>query len=235
MLSWCWDWGLAGVKSLLKELLARSLLTLLCSGHNKKCPPNFWLAAPSVLRGHPWYTWLCQAPDPVSCDQWIHEKSNCCSQNGALLDPTRLQSTMSDRKTAFIHRVLLQSEDTKRERLLNQTTQPGPSCASHYVLGARAGLWLFALQQGFSAPAAAETRSVSSEGPWAGPPGSAWELQQRNVRPPASPFSNNATKKIVLWDRRGLNLPGMAGKSAPLSANNSSALLKEMGYGKRLD
>lgn len=103
----------------------------------------------------------------------LMKNSNCCYQNGALLDPRRLQSTVSDRKTAFIDRVLLQREDSKRETLLNQTTQPGPSCTSHYVLGARAGLWLFALQQGFSAPTAAETRSVSSQGPWAGPPASA--------------------------------------------------------------
>lgn len=98
MLSRCSDWGLAGVpESLLKALLIRSTPDPR-SGRNKKHQPSFWLAAPSMLTGHPCCSWPRKAPDPGAVTSELTKNSN-----GAILDPTRFQSTYSNRKINTIY------------------------------------------------------------------------------------------------------------------------------------
>lgn len=92
--------------------------------------------------------------NPESCDQWTHEKFNFLLSKWCTTDPVRLQSTVSDRKIAFIHRVLLQSENTKWDVIESnytaQSTLNKLPCA---------GCWSWGLAlcfRGSSAPTAAK-------------------------------------------------------------------------------
>lgn len=121
-----------------------------------------------------------------------------------------------------------QSEDTNDQlwwskMFLHPTAQPSPSCTSHSVLCARAGIRLLASEQGTSAAAASETRAASWEGLRAGTPGSAWELQQRILGPSA-----NRLKGSSEYPQQTVQANGRIGSVTPYfwSQNDRTEFIK---------
>lgn len=116
---------------------------------------------------------------------------------------------------------------------LNPTTQPSLSCTSHSVLGARAGsslqrgAFLLQLHQRPGQPAERGSELVLLALPESYSRGFQGHLYH------ISAISNEENFTLRQKDVRQIR--HLSGKSAPLPANNSNTLFKEMGYGERLE